>query len=348
MSITAKELAIRLGLSEAAVSMALNNKSGVSTYTRKRVIEAARENGYDFSRISHVQEDLSPESGTIYFVIFRRSGAVVPYSTKDPGTSMDIPFFTQLSEGISSACKTYHYFLHVSYLYSEDDITSALNEWKKAGAKGLLLLGTEMNEYDLKPFLSFGLPFVLLDNYFENMNVNSIMINNVQGAYNATQYLIRMRHSQPGYLKSSYVITGFEERADGFYKALRRNGLSTSQSIVHHLSPSVDGAYYDMKEILNHGEPLADCYFADNDQIAAGVIRALTEAGKQIPRDTAIVGFDDMPLCSYLSPPLTTVHVPKQYMGELAVHRLHDILTNPNASPVKIEVSTDLCKRKSV
>ena len=79
MSITAKELAKQLNLSEAAISMALNNKPGVSTLTRKRVLEAAASAGYDFSRISNTNE--APASnGTLYFVIYRKNGAVVPNS----------------------------------------------------------------------------------------------------------------------------------------------------------------------------------------------------------------------------------------------------------------------------
>ena len=74
------------------------------------------------------------------------------------------------------------------------------------------------------------------------------------------------------------MITGFEERSDGFYKAIRRNGMSTSRSIVHHLSPTVEGAYSDMKTLIENGDQLARCYFADNDLIATGTI-ARTDGG---------------------------------------------------------------------
>jgi len=352
MSITAKELAKQLQLSEAAVSMALNHKPGVSTATRKRVLEAARENGYDFSRIAPVAETIS-ENGTIYYVIYRKNGAVVPNSPipKPNDTRFEsigaTPFFAQLSEGVDSGCKTCHYFLNISYLYEGDDVEGQLSDWKRMGVKGIVLLGTEMERQDISPFLASQIPFVLVDNYFEDINVNCIMINNIQGAFLATEYLLRKRHTQPGYLRSSYPITGFLERADGFYKAIRENGMSTSQSIVHRLTPSVEGAYGDMKELLAQKEVLADCYFADNDLIAAGAIRALQEEGYRIPQDIAVIGFDDMPLCTYITPSLTTVRVPKQYMGELAVKRLAEIISNPDASPVKVEIATSLIKRKS-
>ena len=134
MSITAKELAKQLNLSEAAISMALNNKPGVSTLTRKRVLEAAASAGYDFSRISNTNE--APASnGTLYFVIYRKNGAVVPnspvYTHTEHGVLVqDVPFFSQLSEGIDLGCRHCHYYLNISYIYENDDIEALLSEWK--------------------------------------------------------------------------------------------------------------------------------------------------------------------------------------------------------------------------
>ena len=335
MAITAKELAKQLGLSEAAVSLALNHKPGVSTATRKRVLAAAEERGYDFSRLKPVES--AGISGNLCFVIYKKHGAVVT----------DTPFFTQLSEGIDAACKELPYYLNIQYLHEDDDVAALISGWKRGGCRGLLLLGTEMQLPDLLPFLKSDLPLVLLDNYFEEADVDSVLINNIKGAYTAADYLIRKRQAQPGYLHSSYSINNFEERADGFYKAIRKNGMSTSRSIVHRLTPSVEGAYADMRELLSRNEPLANCYFADNDLIAAGAVRALKEAGYRIPQDIAVVGFDNMPICAYIEPSLTTVHVPKQYMGRMAVHRLHELICQPDNQPIKIEISTTLQKRKS-
>ena len=149
-------------------------------------------------------------------------------------------------------------------------------------------------------------------------------------------------------MHSAYSISNFEERADGFYKAIRANGMSTSKCIVHHLTPSQEGACADIRALIESGEELAPCYFADNDYIAVGAITALKEAGYRIPEDIAVIGFDDLPLCEYLSPPLTTIHVPKQYMGEMAARRLVTILNEKGAKPVKIEIATQLIERSSV
>ena len=205
-----------------------------------------------------------------------------------------------------------------------------------------------MEENKLKLFSEMKIPIVFLDAYFEKPELNFVMINNIQGAFMATEYLIKKRRTQPGYLRSSYWISNFDYRADGFYKAIRAAGMSTSKSPVIRLSPSEEGAYADMKELLATGEKPTASYFADNDHIAIGAIRALEEAGYKIPEDVAVVGFDDIPLCNYMNPPLTTVQVPKRFYGETAAVRVIQLVENKNSQPLKIEVNTPLIKRKSV
>ncbi len=332
---TAKELAKLLNLSEAAISMALNNKPGVSTATRQRVLEAAREHGYDFSRLREPEESKT-EEGTISFLIYRKHGAVVS----------DTPFFSQLTEGIEQGCRKKHYCLNINYLYGDSNIKKQLSQLPYSN--GILLLATEMKLEDFEPFHALSVPLVVLDTWYESLGYDSILINNFQGAYQAANYLIRKTKSQAGYLRSSYPIGNFNERADGFYKAIRENGMSASRSPVLSLSPSMEGAYKDMLELLEHGEKPARSYFADNDLIAAGAMKALKEKGYRIPEEVALMGFDDMPLCTYIEPALTTVHVPKQYMGQMAVTRLLQIIKGSENYPVKIEIGTNIIKRKSV
>ena len=168
-----------------------------------------------------------------------------------------------------------------------------------------------------KPFLNLPIPVVLLDAYFETVPCNCVLINNVQGAYLAARHLIRTCKTQPGYLRSAYPISNFAERSSGFYKAIRASGMSSSRSIVHSLTPSMEGAYADMLEIIKNEEELASCYFADNDLIAVGAIKALKENGYRIPQDIGIVGFDNLPLGSVIEPALTTIHAQSSIWAKL-------------------------------
>ena len=164
----------------------------------------------------------------------------------------------------------------------------------------------------------------------------------------ATDYLIRRLKCQPGYLRSAYPINNFDERADGFYQAIRLHGFSTAKSIVHRLTPSIEGANADMAELLDRGEATAPCYFADNDMIALGAMKAFQARGIRIPEDVSMVGFDNIPLCNYCVPGLTTINVPKSYLGAMAVARLLRLMEADRFVPIKLEVQTNLVERASV
>ena len=331
---TSKELAKQLGLSEAAVSLALNNRPGVSTKTRNRVKEAATAAGMDFSSRAGVSEQM----GSICLIFYRRNGAVLA----------DTSFFSELTEGVEQKCREVGFRVSIQNIYSITDLERTLQELSHVGTDGAVLFGTEMREEDFAVLSFTDLPIVLLDNHFLSTKIDSIQINNIDGAYSAANYLIKRRRTQPGYLSSSYPIRNFSERRQGFNQALIHNGMSPSATIVHTLAPSIDGAYSDMMEILERKDPLAQSYFADNDLIAIGALRAFKAHGFRIPEDIALIGFDDIPMCDYTEPGLTTIHVPKRYMGMVAVERLVSLIEKKAYYPVNISISPHLVTRATV
>lgn len=336
MSITAKELAKIMGLSEAAISMALNGKPGVSTETRKRVIETAHNYSYDFTKLKKGPKN----SGTICYIVYRKYGAILKMQ--------NTPFFEQLSNGIEQHCKEKGYRLVTANIVAGNDVDKQLERAIPSDCVGIVLLGTEMLKEDFFPFSYISLPIVAIDTYINSTKMDCVLMNSMEGAYQATRFLIKKKQVQPGYLKSSYLMYNFAKRSDGFYKALRDSGLSTSKSVVHHLSPSMEGAYADMKKLLTDGCEVAKCYFADNDLIAAGAMKAFKEFGYRIPEDVGIVGFDNIPMCTYLEPNLTTINIPIRYMAEMAITRLDEVINSRHYRPVKIEVNTNLIRRQSV
>lgn len=334
MSISAKELAQKLNVSPATISMVLNHKPGISEETRDRVLSAAKKYGYDLSKYSYSLA----ETKNICFIIYKKNGQVVS----------DTPFFSDLTEGISNTCQTNSLSLNILYIYGNQPVEPQLKELYDKEYHGLLLLATEMEQQDFLPFLDLPCPLVALDCYYEDMSFDTVLINNVQGSYMATSHLIQRGFTRIGYLKSSFQIANFAERADGYFKALRSSNIKKNMDYVLELSPSMETAYLDMKTLLATGIPLADAYFADNDLIAAGAMRALTEAGIKIPGDVSIVGFDDIPMCNFLSPTLSTMRVEKQNFGMLAVNQLLSRIQSPSQSLVKLALSTRLVSRESV
>lgn len=332
MPITAKDIAKQLNLSESAVSLALNHKPGVSTLTRKKVLEAARTLGYDFTKITASYHPVS----MVNFILYQKN------------LLFDTPFFNEIVTGVEKGFKNTGYRMMISHLHSEENVQEQLEEIVSSGCDGIIILGTEMAREDFAPFSFIDVPIILLDSYYDSVKMDCILINNVEGAYQATDYLIKKRHAQPGYLQSSCSIYNFEERADGYYRAIRRSGLSVAKSIVHSLSPSIEGAYADMKAIIEQGDELANCYFSDNDEIAIGAMKALKEKGYEIPGEIAVIGFDNISFSTFTEPPLTTVNVPKGYLGELAAKRLLTVIQNPEYHPVRMEVKTNIILRGSI
>ncbi len=335
MGISAKELAKKLNISATAVSMALNNKPGVSTITRKKILEEAEKSGYDFTRLSQK----SKSTGDIYCIIYRAHNAILNYD----------PIFSQLTDGIEQECRHNDYHLKTLQIYeTSDDISRLIEDLRISSCVGVILLGTEISPNVCQEFLQLSVPVILLDTYFDNVNCSSVLINNAQGAYMATNYLIDCRGKQPGHLRSSYVIYNFLQRQNGFHRAIREHGMSVNKSITHELSPSIDGAFYDMLSIIDSKEELASCYFADNDLIAIGAMKALKLRGYKIPEDIAIVGFDNISEGRIIDPSLTTIDIPRKFMGQTAAMQLIRQLHMPISHTVNIQVSTKLVKRFSV
>ena len=334
MSITAKELAKQLGLSASAISMALNNKPGVSTETRQLIIKAAEEAGYDFTKIKTPSEI----NGSIYVIFYKSSNAILSYT----------PIFDELYEGVKSECQKYKIKTRmVQFNEKTDDLSELFADLRGSDCVGIILVGTELSKSTCESFLQLNLPLTLMDSYFESLDCNCVLINNSQGAYIATNYLIGITGLQPGYLQSSYPIYNFEARQEGYFKAIKENGMSKSRSIIHKLSPSIEDAMADMLELLDEGCDVARSYFADNDVIAIGAMKAFKLRGYKIPEDIAIVGFDNISESRIIEPSLTTMDVPRLFIGQTAAGQLISQIKTRAFHSSKIEINTRIIKRLS-
>ncbi|MDF2986404.1 MAG: LacI family transcriptional regulator [Eubacterium sp.] len=331
MKLTVKDIAKAANVSPATVSNALNNRKGVSEEIKQNVLKAARELGY-------IKETAS-DKNTIRLVIFKRHGYVVN----------DTPFFSSLIEGIEKECRLQGYELLISHIsIMEKDFGEIIAGLNNDSTSGMLILATEMLREDLELFSNYRNPIVLLDSCLRDSNINSVLINNEDASFRATSYLIENGHAEIGYIGSSAFIKNFFYRRQGFLDALHEFKIAVKKEYLISVEPTMEGAYRDMAVFLQNNKSLPTAFFADNDTIAFGVMRALKEKGINIPRDVSIIGFDDMPFCEITSPRLTTVKVFKQEMGSTAVKRLMALMIENNGTSQKIQINTELIIRDSV
>lgn len=329
MKVTAKQIAKELNISPAAVSMALNNKPGVSMKTRRIVLDTAKSLGY---QMENKQTD---HKCSISFIYFQKH-----YHT------FTNPFFLEVIQGVEEKCREENIHLYIHHVFEYENIEDQLNYILEKKADGIILLATQMEEKDYVYFSELHIPVILLDSYHHSMD--SVMIDNRESAYRASTYLIKKTGNQPGYLKSSIPLYNFKQRELGYRQAIIDNGLSIEKSAIHELSPEMEVAYDNTKALIENKVTLASCYFADNDDIAMGFMKAVKEAGYRIPEDISLIGFDNVPFSSYVKPSLTTMNVPKSYMGTLAVSRLMERIHDTTFHAVKIQVQTDMIRRKSI
>lgn len=209
-------------------------------------------------------------------------------------------------------------------------------------------MGAELMDQDLHYFSRARCRIVTLDYWSEDLPYSGIITNNSESARTAVNYLVEKGHRRLGYLRGDFRIKAFKLREAGYRAALAEQGIPYDPGYTVTVSTTMDGAYRDMLAYLKKKPGLADAYFADNDMIALGCMKALQECGIQIPGDVSLIGFDDLPFCDIVSPGLTSLRVPKQELGQMAVRRLLDIVEEGMDTKTQTLVSTRFVERDSV
>lgn len=331
MKVSVRQISEETGFSPATVSNALNYKKGVNAETADKIREVARQMGYyDTGRISRVR-----------FVMYKKDGTVVE----------DTPFFTKMLRGIEEECTSLGYELSVMNLDRRSgNFGEQLRSIQNDLGTAVILLGTEMEDSDLGIIHDMKVPLVVIDYWKEDLSFDAVMATNQDSARFAVNYLIKKGHRSIGYLKGSFRIKPFRGRAAGYQQALEKAGIPYDEKKVITLTANMSGAYRDMLAYLRErpGVKLPTAFFADNDVIALGAMKALTERGYRIPEDVSLVGFDDVTYSSISSPRLTTLRVPKLELGRAAVRRLRDVIQDGDNIHIKTQICTTFVERDSV
>lgn len=342
--ITAKELAKQLGLSPAAVSLAINGKPGVSAETRERVLEAAMELGY--SRNEPLQN--SHTGKTVCFI--RYGGTVIQ-------AAAHTSFATYILQGIETRATELGYNTQVRHLNTGDMYNRQTLEQIRRSA-GVIFLGTDLTEQQMPEMEHFlasldDCPVVIVDNLVMAGRLDCVGNDSFQGARSAVRHLIQRGCRQIGYVAAKQRIPNFQDRQRGVEMALQEAGKKLLCQIP--VDISAEGAVEDIEAWLDRSNALPDGLFVDNDNLAAAVIRVLKRRGYRVPEDVSVIGIDDIPMCEMLEPPLSTVRLAKEELGTVAMDHLQHRIANghvPHRTPglpvMTTMMSTRLVARASV
>lgn len=329
------EIAKLLNVSTATVSLALNNKPGVSEETRQKIIEL--KNASLREDVSRIRKEMP--HGTIGLLIYKKRGDVIVETA---------PFFVDLMKAIDTGTSSSSFALNIIY-FSEASLLENIENVNRSNLCGLMVIATEMSEEDGVVFRQhLKIPYVLTDVAFSSCGTDCVLMNNRSGIHQAVNYAYSLGHRRIGFVNSSQQCNNFTERCDAF--RARCAELQLCGDYIYTVGSASEAARNDFLHILENDPELPTVLVAASDTIAMGVMEALKRKGLRIPEDISIIGFDDMPAVQYLTPALTSVRLKNQRIASVAVARLISKILDPSERSYTLQqyVDVELIPRASV
>lgn len=313
MAVSIKDIARLAGVSHSTVSRALRNSPLIPHRTAQRIQKIAKEAGYSASAVA--RSLVTRKTHTL--------GVVV--------TSIADPFNGEVVNGIEEVANRHGYSVILANSQANPDReVMVVRSFGERRVDGILVASSRVGALYVPLLSELKIPIVLINNQHPSEFVHSIMIDNVQGAYDLTRHLIGLGHKRIAYLGDRFGLQSDAQRFRGFEKAMNEAALPVRKTLVARGDGKPQGAMEAAKELLSRRDrPTA--IFCYNDMSALGVLQAANAGSIVVPRDLSIAGFDDIFFASLLNPPLTTVRQPKKQLGERATELVLALLNGQNA-----------------
>lgn len=328
---TIKDVARIAGVSTTTVSHVINKTRFVAEATQERVMAAVTELNYAPSAVAR-----SLKCNTTNTI-----GMLVTQSTN--------PFFAEVVEGVESYCYRQGYTL---ILCNTGGLVEKQRDYIRmlAGKRvdGLLVMCSDLDD-ELRIMLDGhpDIPKVVMDWGPETSKADKIIDNSEEGGYLATRYLINNGHTDIACLSGHFEKMACKERISGCKRALAEAGLTLPDDWLLEGNFECDTAVIAADKILAMDKK-PSAVFCFNDIMALGLMSRLQEKGMKIPEDISIIGYDNIDLSAYFSPPLTTIHQPKRRVGKTAVEILLERIKDKDHAKQVFEMFPELVERSTV
>ncbi len=326
---TIREVAEKAGVSFTTVSHVINHTRFVSEETRQRVLDAMKQLNYRPNALAR-----SLRRGQTHTL-----GLILPDSSN--------PFFAEIAHNVESAAFKLGYSVILCNTERDPQREQLYVEvLSEKQVDGVMFIAAADQIASLQLLISLDLPVVVVDRQLPDLELDSVLTDNRQGGRLATQHLIELGHRRIACISGPSNLTPSGERLTGFREAMAEAGLEVDEALILRGDYHPESGRLCTSQLLRSPEP-PTAIFACNDLMAYGALRAVAEAGCQAPRDVSIVGFDNIELSGYTSPPLTTIAQPKEEIGRLATLLLAERMANKALAPRKILLPTEIMIRGS-
>lgn len=326
--VTIHDVAAAAGVSTATVSRVLNNSSRVSDDAREKVLSAA------------ARLDYWPNGAARSLTTSRTNalGVLLP--------DLFGEFFSEIIRGIDHAAGLEKMQILVSSSHASVDQLLSAAKSLRGRIDGLIAMALDKGSAVAAREISRSYPVVLINAASTNRQCSTVSLANFEGAYAMVQHLLALGHTRIAMLKGPPGNIDAAERYRAYHQAMLDAGLDPLTM------PDLSGDFtetagYQSAAVLLRLTERPTAVFAANDYMAVGLLGALRQAGVDVPREIAVVGFDDITISQYLTPALTTVHVDAYELGQQAVRRLLAAVRTPNLRPTHEVLPTRLVVRGS-
>lgn len=330
-SITIREVAKRADVSTTTVSHVINKTRHVSEELTERVIDAMRELNYSPNSIAR----------GLRLGNTRSIGVLIPDNSN--------PFFSDLARLLEDVGFRNQYAV---FFCNSDNVPEKELAYSKylieRKVDGILFIGTGDDKESLSLILENNIPIVAVDRKFEDPRVDLVYVNNEEGGYKATSYLLDLGHERIACIAGPPDITPSSERVLGYKRALQEKAVKISDEYIVGGNFRPSGGQKAIEQLLKL-EKKPTAIFASNDLMAVGAINALRSININVPLDVSVVGFDNASIISELSPTLTTIAQPFEDIANSAVELLIERIENQEDNPVRkiVVLDTELLVRES-
>ncbi len=326
-----KDVARMAGVSTSTVSHVINNDRFVSEAIREKVEAAVKELNYAPSALAR----------SLKLNQTRTIGMLITASTN--------PFYSELVRGVERSCFERGYSLVLCNTEGDEQrMNRNLETLMQKRVDGLLLLCTETHQPSKEIIQRYpSIPTVMMDWAPFDGTSDLIQDNSLLGGDMATQYLIDKGHTRIACITGPLDKTPARLRLEGYLSAMERAGLAIPDGYRITGDFEFNGGFEAMQKLLAQ-KPRPHAVFIGNDAMAFGAYQALYQAGLRVPDDMAVIGYDDIELASYMTPPLTTIHQPKDELGELAIDVLIHRMAQPTLQQQRLQLTPVLMERGSV
>jgi LacI family transcriptional regulator len=331
--VTIDRVAQVAGVSAQTVSRVLNNRPDVSAETRARIKEIMRELGYQPSAIA--QSLASQRTRTLGLITADFSDY----------------FFTQVIVGAEQESRQHGYlFMLGSTALNPQNEPEYIRLFSEQHVAGFLFAraSTASGSREFFDLSQSGIPIVIVPNdyHVSGLSLTVVDVDNVMGGRLAARYLLDGGHRRIAMIKGPRRWKSVDDRSEGFRLELEADGLQVTDQLVGEGDWSYASGYRATMQLLDSGDPFT-AVFVQNDQMAIGAMRALREAGRHIPDDVAMVGYDDVPAAEYADPPLTTIRQPTCEVGKLAARLLIQRIEKEDQPDEMVLLEPELVRRET-